>query len=458
LLAATAVLAAAAGCSAAPGDRAVGETGERIAVGAVFNFGTLAHPGSCMDSQGGGTADGTRIQEYACNGTKAQAFELESAGNGEYTLLNTNANKCVDVAARGTANGTKIQLWDCNQSPAQTFWLEPQANGFVTIVNTNSGKCLDVAGDNPANGTIVQLYDCNGTNAQLWNPTAIAASPGGSGSSSGSTTPPGGGSSGSGTPPSNGGACKRGVAAGSTPSAALAPTSTTPGVSWWYDWGSGPSGSAPGLEFVPMIWGRSGLNDSLPAGAKYVLGFNEPNFTSQANMTPAQAAAAWPTVQAKAKAAGIPLVSPAVNFCGSASNPSQCSDQSVTDPYTYLSDFLAACPGCEVDYVAVHWYNCDLPSLQAYIEGNTSSGGSLPGFVQFGKPIWLTEFSCDGGHSAADQKAYMQAAIPWLESNAHVFRYSWFSASPIPSALLTNQDGSLTDLGATYVSLPESCR
>jgi hypothetical protein len=153
-------------------------------------------------------------------------------------------------------------------------------------------------------------------------------------------------------------------------------------------------------------------------------------------------------------------VSPAVNFCGSAANPSQCTDPSITDPYTYLSDFFAACSGCEVDAVAVHWYNCDLPSLQAYLEGDVSSGGTLPGFVQFGKPIWLTEFACDASHSVADQKAYMQAAVPYLESNPHVFRYSWFSAGPIPNAQLMNPDGSLTDLGATYVALPQNpnCR
>jgi hypothetical protein len=254
-----------------------------------------------------------------------------------------------------------------------------------------------------------------------------------------------------------GGPCKRGIAAGAAPSAALAPSPSSPGVSWWYNWASQGSGAAAGIEFVPMIWGRNNLNDSVPSGSNYVLGFNEPNFIAQANMTPAQAAAAWPTVEATAKAAGIPLVSPAVNFCGSASDPSQCSDPSITDPYAYLTAFFAACSGCEVDYVAVHWYNCDLPSLQSYIDGDPNGGG-LQGFVQFGKPIWLTEFSCDPSHSAADQKAYMQAAIPYLESNQHVFRYSWFSADPIPNAVLMNADGSLTDLGTTYVGLPPSCR
>jgi hypothetical protein len=207
-----------------------------------------------------------------------------------------------------------------------------------------------------------------------------------------------------------------------------------------------------------MIWGSGTLGGPIQTGARFLLGFNEPNFKSQSNLTPAQAAADWPQVESLARAAGIPIVSPAVNYCGSSSNASNCSDPAVTDPYTYLKDFFSACSGCQVDYVAVHWYNCDLPSLRAYIEGNTDAGGGLQGFVQFGKPIWVTEFSCDGSHTVAQQQAYMQAAVPYLESNAHVYRYSWFSASPIPSALLVGADGGLTDLGMTYVSLPESCR
>jgi hypothetical protein len=252
-----------------------------------------------------------------------------------------------------------------------------------------------------------------------------------------------------------GGACKRGIASTTAPSAALAPSGSTPGVSWWYDWSNQPSAApAAGIDFVPMIWGSGALAGPIPQGSHYLLGFNEPNFKAQANLTPQQAATDWPMVESLAKAQGIPIVSPAVNFCGSASNPSGCSDPTVTDPYTWLKDFFTACPGCEVDAIAIHWYNCDLPSLQAYIEGN---GGGLQGFVQFGKPLWVTEVSCDGSKTAAQQQAYMQAAVPYLEGNPHIARYSWFSSSNIASALLTNPDGSLTALGSTYVALPQTC-
>ena len=256
--------------------------------------------------------------------------------------------------------------------------------------------------------------------------------------------------------------CKRGVASNAAPSAAFASSPTSPGIAWWYNWSASAQASAGAvsIEFDPMIWGSASLPASLPAGSKYVLGFNEPNFKAQADLTVAQAVAHWPAVEAAAQAAGAAggIVAPGLNYCGSSSDTSQCTDPTVTDPYTYLKDFFAACSGCEVDYVAVHWYNCDLPSLQAYLEGNVDAGGGLSGFVQFGKPVWLTEFSCDSTHSVADQKAYMQAAVPYLESNPNVFRYSWFSAGGIPNAELANSDGSLTDLGSTYVALPQSCR
>jgi hypothetical protein len=263
---------------------------------------------------------------------------------------------------------------------------------------------------------------------------------------------PGSGADGS-SPDASAPACKRGIASNMPPSAALAPTATTPGVSWWYDWSNAGSGQATGIEFVPMIWGANNLAGPIPSSARAVLGFNEPNFKAQSNLTPQQAAADWPQVEALAKPLGIPLVSPAVNFCGSSTDSSGCSDPSVTDPYTWLKDFFAACTGCEVDAVAVHWYNCDLPSLQGYIDGSSS----LEGFVQFGKPIWLTEFSCNGASTVAQQQAYMQAAVPYLEANPHVARYAWFSASNIASAQLMNADGSLTALGTTYVGLAPSC-
>jgi len=233
--------------------------------------------------------------------------------------------------------------------------------------------------------------------------------------------------------------CKRGIAANTAPGAAFSPRLT-----WWYNWAMK---GADGVEFVPMMWGKTDVNTALPASAQYLLTFNEPNFHEQSNLTAQAAAELWPTVEARAKAAGVPVVSPGMNFCGPAEN---CNG---TSPYDYLKEFFAACDGCQVDYVAVHWYNCDLPSLKDYLE----PGGSLEGFEQFQRPIWLTEFSCDGKASVQDQEKYMREAIPYLEAKTNVFRYSWFSAGPIPNAQLIEDDGSPTALGGVYLGLDQTC-
>ena len=87
--------------------------------------------------------------------------------------------------------------------------------------------------------------------------------------------------------------CKRGIAANTAPGAAFFPA-----VRWWYNWASRRSGGNTGIEFVPMVWGSSTVNGTIPAGSKFLLGFNEPNFNAQSNLTP-QAAAPWPTLQTK---------------------------------------------------------------------------------------------------------------------------------------------------------------
>ena len=267
---------------------------------------------------------------------------------------------------------------------------------------------------------------------------AGAAGRGGTGGAAGTGGTGGATGAGGGANPT----CKRGIAANTAPGAAFYPA-----VRWWYNWGLSRSGGNTGIEFVPMFWDERDVTKSVVAGARYLLGFNEPNFKAQSNLTALAAATAWPTLTANAGRAGVPIVvGPGMNFCGPAAS---CNG---TDPYLYVKDFLAACDGCQVDHIAVHWYD-NFPSLRAYIESNAS----LEGWVQFRKPIWLTEFSLGGSATVAQQEAFMREAIPYLESQPNVFRYSWFSADPIPNARLINSDGTPTALGQVYISLTSNC-
>jgi len=64
----------------------------------------------------------------------------------------------------GTADGTKIQLWTCNGSGAQN-WV---AQADQTVRNPQSGKCLDVSANSSADGQDVHLWTCHGQANQRW--------------------------------------------------------------------------------------------------------------------------------------------------------------------------------------------------------------------------------------------------------------------------------------------------
>ncbi|WP_116214648.1 CAP domain-containing protein [Streptomyces olivoreticuli] len=133
--------------------------------------------GKCLDVRAGGSANGTPVQLYTCNGSGAQQWtygETPGVVGGTVKAL----GKCLDVASSGTADRTAVQLWDCNDSGAQK-WV--YAEGGV-LVNPQSSKCLDVPGGNAADGTQLQIYTCNYTDAQKWSRP----------SGGGSTTPPAG--------------------------------------------------------------------------------------------------------------------------------------------------------------------------------------------------------------------------------------------------------------------------
>ncbi|MFJ3302166.1 ricin-type beta-trefoil lectin domain protein [Streptomyces sp. NPDC086549] len=118
----------------------------------------------CLDDAGAHTADRTKIQVYACNGSAAQKWVLHD--DGSLRVL----GKCLDVTGGATDNGTLIQLYTCSGSAAQKWTTG--ASG--SLVNPQSGKCLDDPGSSTTNGTQVRLYTCNNSAAQNWTSSTAA--------------------------------------------------------------------------------------------------------------------------------------------------------------------------------------------------------------------------------------------------------------------------------------------
>nr|WP_217712198.1 arabinofuranosidase catalytic domain-containing protein [Kitasatospora sp. NA04385] len=123
--------------------------------------GSLLNPqsGRCLDDPNGNSANGTRLQLWDCNGAAAQKFTVNGGGP-----VAAPGGQCVDVAADDTgANGSAVQLWNCQSYALDQHWTHPADTSLRTL-----GRCLDATGNGTANGTVLQLWDCNGGGAQKW--------------------------------------------------------------------------------------------------------------------------------------------------------------------------------------------------------------------------------------------------------------------------------------------------
>ncbi len=253
---------------------------------------------------------------------------------------------------------------------------------------------------------------------------------------------------------------KRGIAYDIASAADLA--ALAPGVSWWYNWSPRPNSGLSadslahgGMDFIPMAWGGAG-NDPAAIEAylaahpqiKYLLVLNEPNLSDQANLTPQQAAAVWPTFEAIAAHTGVKLVGPALTWG---------TMPGYADPVVWMDAFIDAYRGAhgnrapQLDHLAFHWYDYGLAA-------------QLDRLKKYGKPVWVTEFA--NWHSQADgaqidtpakQRQQMTEMVAVCEGRDDVFRYAWFTGRWNPDPHFTSllgAPGQLTELGQLYLSLP----
>lgn len=183
---------------------------------------------------------------------------------------------------------------------------------------------------------------------------------------------------------------------------------------WSYNWAATGPGSGP--EFVPMLWGTKVLGEwpgaieqSLSAGAKNILGFNEPDHPGQANMSPQEAADMWKE-HMNPYAGRAKLGSPAVT-----------SDQAGGQKgLGWLRSFFDACGGqCTVDFLAIHWYG---PASN--VEGFKNHVREAVKFArgQGISDVWVTEFRGEG----EGELKFVAEVLPWLDNEPGVARYAYF--------------------------------
>lgn len=276
-----------------------------------------------------------------------------------------------------------------------------------------------------------------------------------------------------------------------------------PGVSWYYNWGQTPQAAgttlidaADGMAYVPMCW-NGNFNETalrnyltsrtsrLAPQSSLLLGFNEPNLTwnvGGSQMTPQQAADAWPAVKKVAHDFGLQLVAPALNFSG------DLVGGRVWSPFEWYDEFFRLCPDSGIDYLAFHsymnWYSAVNWVASEYFYTDKDNGNLMsatnrakyPNLVKFMDDyltahghypkMFLTEFCSGEGDkdgyvsSVSSQIDQMTQKVQKLEQSDMVAGYAWFmgntsqapSQYPYNSVFRQNTPGSeLSDLGLVYV-------
>lgn len=231
-------------------------------------------------------------------------------------------------------------------------------------------------------------------------------------------------------------------------------------VHWFYSWGPWNTDVATllpeNLEFVPMFFGKATsqamadeIKEQVDAGVVInVLGFNEPDGETQANMTVDEAIALWPIIESTGARIGAPAVATKADIDGE-----------------WLDDFMtkANAQGLQVDFIPIHWY------------GGIGGAQNLITYIQnvnekYGLPVWLTEFAPANWDATSENAAnvcptaaalnsFMKSLLPRLDTLQCLERYAWFSGGPDFSALyytnLNSQQsttGELSGLGQTYAA------
>lgn len=280
-------------------------------------------------------------QEPFTNGATEQQFEvLYNLQNATFRLRQRSSWDCLAAQGNHATPGAAVVAAIYTGVSAQQWRLVDAGGGGFRIFNAASNLVLQTDNGNPAH---VTLAAPSASSFQLWQFNYQTHYP------------------------------KKGTAGYEG-----APYTTELTTSWAYNYDDNTSASeAASFDFAPMVWGQywesvSDLQSRDPGWLSspkpsYLLAFNEPDNSGQANMSAGTAISLWPSLQAL----NVPLVGPAM--------------QDEQDSWESSFYSTIAADGYRVDYSAVHLY---VPPNSSSLISDLQSE-----YNAYGRPVWLTEFS-----------------------------------------------------------------
>jgi len=233
-------------------------------------------------------------------------------------------------------------------------------------------------------------------------------------------------------------------------SASLLKSLRTSHTKYFYNWRTDVPSQVKeaGFHACSTIWGFKYVSKFQQVRTKYpcVIGFNEVNLASQANMSPGAAAGLWNTEVGWLSKQGIELIGPSVT--------------TAPDGLQWMKDFFNACdkgygPYCGVSILNLHYYGTDVKDFIAYMTKFHN---------QFNLPIMVTEFACTDFSGKVQPnpgqvREWMAGVIQWMESTSWIVAYFAFGITDgslwgvSENARLLTGSTSLNGLGSSYINV-----
>ena len=242
---------------------------------------------------------------------------------------------------------------------------------------------------------------------------------------------------------------------------------------WAYNWSNTPGYDVTkgNFEFVPMIWsgGAGGVINQVNTikalerthgvHVDYVLGFNEPELSTQANMTVEQAINTWDVITGGFSDTDIKLVSPAV------SGNREITGGEGSREDGWLVRFMDEVESrnrdsnpdndLQVDVIAYHFYTV---GFNPRTEANKLLEQLDYLWETYQRPIWLTEFAGTSFslnnpvHSTAERSAFnrdfLEILMPEFDARPYVERVAYWQFGALGiheySRLIEAPNGPLT--------------
>jgi len=223
----------------------------------------------------------------------------------------------------------------------------------------------------------------------------------------------------------------------------LCPALTMSGVEWYHDWTPYPIQCA-GVEAVPMIWDETQIHVSVQGNSEWLQVFNEPEFQSQANLTPHEAAAYYRYVESLHP--DKKLIGPAVVHLWWSEDFHFYYEQQYGEQPRMDALAIHSYPQIPGDALASTLIQRSINDVQAAIDFAAEHG--IP-------EVWVTEFAVQPRGDPQKPIDYMTAMIAWFQAQPTVTRWAWFALDltdfwwgEYDTSLVL--DGALTPFGEVY--------